>query len=239
MAKKQNGNNADKQSATILRARGVTKEYIDGERRLSVLGGVDIDVQEGEFVSIIGQSGSGKSTLLHILGALDRATAGDVQLGGFDYAKLSNADLAMLRSIQVGFVYQFHHLLPEFTALENVMIPGMIARVSPSHAAMRATELLTKVGLAERLHHRPTKLSGGEQQRVALARALMNNPAVILADEPTGNLDVQTSGEVLDFLIQITVGEGKSLVMVTHDPQISARANRCFQLTGGRLSEAG
>ena len=225
---KSNGN-------TLLRAEGVAKEYIDGERKLTVLSGVDLEVHEGEFISIVGQSGSGKSTLLHILGALDRSTAGTVKLNDMDYAKLSDAQLARLRSTKVGFVYQFHHLLPEFTALENVMLPGMIARGSQADVIARAEDLLRKVGLGERLTHRPTKLSGGEQQRVALARALLNSPSVILADEPTGNLDIKTSTEVLDFLISITVEEGRSLVMVTHDQEIASRADRCFRLQGGRL----
>ncbi len=220
---KSNGN-------TLLRAEGVAKEYIDGERKLTVLSGVDLEVHEGEFISIVGQSGSGKSTLLHILGALDRSTAGTVKLNDMDYAKLSDSQLARLRSTKVGFVYQFHHLLPEFTALENVMLPGMIARGSQADVIARAEDLLRKVGLGERLTHRPTKLSGGEQQRVALARALLNSPSVILADEPTGNLDIKTSTEVLDFLISITVEEGRSLVMVTHDQEIASRADRCFRL---------
>ena len=227
-----------KKKSVVLSAKSVTREYVDGERKLEVLKGVDLDVHEGEFVSIIGQSGSGKSTLLHLLGALDRCSSGSVRLKDQDYVGLSDAALAKVRTAQVGFVYQFHHLLPEFTALENVMLPGMIARGSQGAVAERAQALLGKVGLAERLDHRPAKLSGGEQQRVALARALMNNPAVVLADEPTGNLDAKTSAEVLEFLINITVNEGKSLVMVTHDQSIARRANRCFHLQSGKLSSA-
>ncbi|MCC6546802.1 ABC transporter ATP-binding protein [Candidatus Sumerlaeota bacterium] len=227
----------DKQKKPVLlSAQQVSREYVDGERKLEVLRGVDLDVHEGEFVSIIGQSGSGKSTLLHLLGALDRCSSGTVKLRDQDYAALSDAALAQVRTTHVGFVYQFHHLLPEFTALENVMLPGMIARGSQGTVADRARALLDRVGLSERLNHRPTKLSGGEQQRVALARALMNNPSVVLADEPTGNLDAKTSGEVLQFLTEITVMEGKSLVMVTHDQSIAKRANRCFHLQGGKLT---
>jgi len=221
----------------ILIAKGVQKEYLDGERRLTVLTGVDISISGGEFVSIIGQSGSGKSTLMHILGALDRQSAGTVSLGGQDYAKMSDRQLARLRSRQIGFVYQFHHLLPEFTALENVMMPGMISGEPTAEAAGRAEEMLRRVGLGQRLDHRPAKLSGGEQQRVALARALINNPTLVLADEPTGNLDTKTSAEVLEFMISITSAAGKSLVMVTHDEAIAKRADRQFTLTAGQLAE--
>jgi lipoprotein-releasing system ATP-binding protein len=203
-----------------------------------VLSGVNLEIHPGEFVSIIGQSGSGKSTLLHIIGALDKPTEGTVELLGQPYAQLSQKQLAAVRCRNVGFVYQFHHLLPEFTALENVLMPGLIDGRSQASAVERAMELLGKVGLAERLDHRPSKLSGGEQQRVAIARALLNDPAVVLADEPTGNLDTRTSGEVLQFLFDVTTGLGKSLVMVTHDNAIAARANRRFHLQDGVLSEA-
>ncbi|CAN5463315.1 lipoprotein-releasing ABC transporter ATP-binding protein LolD [soil metagenome] len=222
-------------SPPILTARGVEKEYIDGERKLRVLGGVDMDVRPGEFISIVGQSGSGKSTLLHILGALDRASSGTVKLADSDYSKMTDRQLARLRSKQVGFVYQFHHLLPEFTALENVFMPGMIARNAQAEIVPKAEELLRRVGLGERLDHRPAKLSGGEQQRVAIARAIINNPLLILADEPTGNLDSTTSGEVLDFLIEVTRNAGKSLLMVTHDQAIADRADQSFHLVGGML----
>jgi lipoprotein-releasing system ATP-binding protein len=216
-------------------AKGVRKEFVDGERRLTVLAGVDLTIAEGEFVSIVGQSGSGKSTLLHLLGALDRPSSGTVVLAGQDVATQSDRALARLRSRHIGFVYQFHHLLPEFTALENVLMPGLIAGTAQKNALERATHLLEKVGLSERLHHRPSKLSGGEQQRVAIARALLNDPMVILADEPTGNLDAKTAGEVLDFLLSMTARAGKSLVMVTHDVEIAARANRTFHLRNGKF----
>ncbi len=219
----------------ILCASKVSKEYVDGERRLEVLKEVDLTFYEGEFVAIIGQSGSGKSTLLHILGGLDAPTEGTVQLHGVELSKVGDRQLASIRSQNIGFVYQFHHLLPEFTALENVLLPGMIAKRPMADSLARAEELLREVGLAERMDHRPTKLSGGEQQRVAIARALVNDPAVILADEPTGNLDTTTSGEVLNFLITTTVQTGKCLVMVTHDNSIARRADRCFRLEGGKL----
>lgn len=225
-------------SQPTLEARGVAREYLDGERRLRVLDGVDMEVREGEFISIVGQSGSGKSTLLHLLGALDRASEGSVCMKGQDYAKMTDRQLARLRSDQIGFIYQFHHLLPEFTALENVLIPGMIQRRPQPDVVRRAEELLRSVGLEDRMTHRPTRLSGGEQQRVALARALQNNPAVVLADEPTGNLDAETSRDVLEFLIKMTTGQGRSLVMVTHDASIAARADRCLALTRGRLDQA-
>ena len=222
-------------SKAVLTATGLMKEYIDGERKLRVLNGVDLQVMGGEFLSIIGQSGSGKSTLLHLLGALDRPTEGSVVLNGLDYASLSDRKLAALRSQEVGFIFQFHHLLPEFTALENVIMPGMIARRPQPDVVRRAEELLLRVGLKERMNHRPSKLSGGEQQRVAVARALLNNPTLVLADEPTGNLDAETSREVLELLIEITKGAGKSLVMVTHDLAIAAKADRALTLKQGRL----
>ncbi|MDK2972961.1 MAG: lipoprotein-releasing system ATP-binding protein [Candidatus Sumerlaeota bacterium] len=223
-------------NGAVLRASGVRKSYRDGDRTLEVLRGLDFELHAGEFVAIIGQSGSGKSTLLHILGALDRVTTGTVALNGRDYATLSAAQLDKVRATQIGFIYQFHHLLPEFSALENTFIPGMIQRRPTPALIARATSLLERVGLGERLGHRPVKLSGGEQQRVALARALMNDPAVVLADEPTGDLDQKTGQEVLDFVLSQTAGEGKSLVIVTHDPAIAARANRVYTLENGRLN---
>mgnify|MGYP000119329646 CR=1 FL=1 len=222
----------------VLQVQGVSKDYIDGERKLRVLTDLDLIVDRAEFVAIIGQSGSGKSTLMHLIGALDRPTSGKVLLDGQNYATLSDRELARLRSRSIGFVYQFHHLLPEFTALENVLLPAMIARVAQAEAVRMAEELLSRVGLAQRLDHRPTKLSGGEQQRVAVVRAVINNPSLILADEPTGNLDTGTAADVLQFLIDITKGSGRTLVMVTHDPGIAKRADRVFKLESGRLKTA-
>lgn len=227
---------AQKKAGRVLAGEKISKEYIDGPRRLRVLSGVDFTVDAGEFVSIVGQSGSGKSTLLHILGGLDRPTSGRVFLGENDYSALSDRALAHLRSRRIGFIYQFHHLLPEFTALENVVLPGLIARGTRGEVVHRAEGILRRVGLGERLHHRPSKLSGGEQQRVALARALLNDPLIVFADEPTGNLDNQTSAEALDYLIETTTQEGKALVMVTHDSSIAARADRRFQLANGKIS---
>lgn len=221
----------------VLEARKVRKVYRDGERTLEVLTGTDFRIHSSEYVAIVGQSGSGKSTLLHLLGALDRATSGDILLDGTNYAGLSVQALAHVRSEKIGFIYQFHHLLPEFSALENVFIPGMIRRQATPALIQRATHLLENVGLGKRLHHRPTKLSGGEQQRVALARAIMNDPLIVLADEPTGDLDQKTGREVLDFVLGQTVGLGKSLVIVTHDLEIAARAQRVYHLENGRLRE--
>lgn len=219
----------------ILQAQGLKKEYLDGTRKLTVLDGTDLTVRSGEFISIVGHSGSGKSTLLHLLGTLDRPTSGTITLNGEDYSQMSDRNLATLRSKEIGFVYQFHHLLPEFTALENILLPGLIARAPQAATVAKAEALLARVGLTDRKDHRPTKLSGGEQQRVALARALLNSPSLVLADEPTGNLDSKTAGEVLEFLIKITTEEGKSLVMVTHDEEIAQRANHHFLLEDGRL----
>ena len=227
------------ENAAVLVAKGVHKSYRDGERTLEVLTGVDLSVKPGEFISIMGQSGSGKSTLLHVLGALDAPTKGEVLLSGRNYKSLGSSQAARLRSAEVGFIFQFHHLLPEFTALENVLIPGMIQRRPTGWLIDRATQLLRSVGLGERLLHVPSKLSGGEQQRVALARSIMNDPKVVLADEPTGDLDQKTGQQVMDFILKQTVGQGRSLVMATHDPGIAGRANRCYRLDAGRLSPAG
>ena len=229
---------AEKSGETILSASNVSREYIDGERKLRVLQGIDLEIREGEFVGIVGQSGSGKSTLLHLLGALDRPSTGKVLLRGHDLSTLSDRRLADLRSREVGFVFQFHHLLHEFTALENVLMPGMIARRPQPEVVARAQELLHRVGLSERLHHRPSKLSGGEQQRVAVARALFSNPSIVFADEPTGNLDAQTGREVLELMIEITAKAGKALVMVTHDMDLARRADRLMTLRGGVLETA-
>lgn len=219
----------------LLEAKELGRVYIDGERRLAVLQDVSLKLHDGEFLSIVGHSGSGKSTLLHLLGALDKPTTGTVTLRDKSYAKLSDRDLARLRSTNIGFVFQFHHLLPEFTALENVMMPGMISGLTQGEIVGKAEGLLRSVGLGQRMDHRPTKLSGGEQQRVAIARALLNDPAVVLADEPTGNLDARTSGEVLEFLVGVTRDAGKSLVMVTHDLGIAAKADDSKTLKEGRL----
>jgi lipoprotein-releasing system ATP-binding protein len=219
-----------------LRARGLRKHYVGGDgSRLLVLDGVDLDVARGEAVSIVGQSGSGKSTLLHVLGALDHADQGEVRLGGRPVAGLGDEALAQLRARSIGFVFQFHHLLREFTALENVAMPQRILGVARRDADARARELLAAVGLEARLHHKPAQLSGGEQQRVAVARALSNRPAVLLADEPTGNLDPPTAERLHDLLFRVCADEGAALVLVTHDLALAARAARVLRLQGGHL----
>ena len=222
-----------------LSARGVHKHYVGGDGgRICVLDGVDLDVHRGESVSVIGQSGTGKSTLLHVLGALDLPESGEVRVGGQSVGKMSEDALALLRNRNVGFVFQFHHLLREFTALENVMMPQQIAGVSKRAARDRARELLEAVGLSPRLDHTPARLSGGEQQRVAVARALANRPLILLADEPSGNLDPETSERLHDMLFRVSEEEGAAMVLVTHDLGLAARAGRVLRLHGGHLVAA-
>jgi lipoprotein-releasing system ATP-binding protein len=221
-------------------ARGVRKSYVGGDgTRLQVLDGVDLQVRPGEMVSVIGQSGSGKSTLLHVLGALDHADAGEVGIGGRRIADLKEEALAELRSRSVGFVFQFHHLLREFTALENVMMPQLIAGTPERDARRRAEELLGLIGLTARASHKPAQLSGGEQQRVAVARALANRPLAVLADEPSGNLDPETSERLHDLLFAVCREEGAAMVLVTHDLALAARADRVLRLHGGQLVAVG
>lgn len=219
----------------ILKAENVEKHYRDGERLLKVLRGASLEVYAGEIVSIVGASGSGKSTLLHLLGALDRATSGTILFRGRDYSTMSNAELAALRNRSIGFIFQFHHLLSEFSARENVIIPGLIAGRPQDELTALADRRLSELGLSDRLHHRPAKLSGGEQQRVALARALINDPDLVLADEPTGNLDAESAATVIDLLWNNVRDNHRALVIVTHDPEIARRADRCLRLRDGRL----
>ena len=202
---------------------------------LEVLQGVDLTIEAGDSVAIVGASGSGKSTLLHLLGALDRPTAGDVILGGQRVADLDDQALAALRNRYVGFVFQFHHLLRDFTALENVMIPQLVAGTPREAAEERARELLDQVGLIPRASHRPRKLSGGEQQRVAVARALANDPPLLLADEPSGNLDAAASERLHDLLFELLEGHRSALVVVTHSAELAGRARRTLRLEAGRL----
>lgn len=202
---------------------------------IHVLRGVDLTVARGETIAVVGPSGSGKSTLLHILGGLDLPTAGQVALGGRELGNMPDTELAELRNRFVGFVFQFHHLLRDFTALENVMMPLWIAGMAEAPAADRARALLEQVGLAERLHHRPSKLSGGEQQRVAVARALAAEPPVLLADEPSGNLDIDTSERLHDALFELVGSHGTALVVVTHNPSLARRTDRILSLEGGIL----
>ena len=222
----------------VVEASGLVKEFQGGDGGIiRVLDDVALTVRRGEMVAIVGASGAGKSTLLHLLGALERPSAGRVRLLGQDVSFLADPALDALRNRAVGFVFQFHHLLREFSALENVMMPLRIAGASPARARSRAAELLARVGLSARLHHRPSALSGGEQQRTAVARALAAEPALLLADEPTGNLDQQTAEPLHDLFAQLAREQTLGLVVVTHNPALAARADRSLLLEGGRLQD--
>ena len=218
-----------------VRAAGLTKTYQDGVRRVEVLKGIDLAVEPGEMVAVVGPSGSGKSTLLHLLGALDRPDAGAVAIGGRSLAGLSGARLAGFRNRTIGFVFQFHQLLPDFTALENVMLPGRIAGLEPPRVLERARGLLVEVGLERRLEHFPSELSGGERQRVALCRALALEPPLLLADEPTGNLDPESGETVFELLLSLQERHRTTGVLVTHNPEIARRCTRTLRLDGGVL----
>ena len=224
----------------LLEARGIRKVFAGGDGRpLEVLRGVDLDVHRGELIAVVGASGAGKSTLLHLLGALDRPTAGDVWLEGSRYADLGPQGLAETRNRKLGFVFQFHHLLREFTALENVKMPLLIGGVSEREARSRAEERLSAVGLAGRMTHRPAELSGGEQQRCAVARALVHDPSLVLADEPSGNLDHTSSEHLHELLFRLAREFETAIVIVTHNRQLAARADRILWLEDGRLVAVG
>ena len=219
----------------LLEAKDLKKTYTLGKRFLQVLRGVDISVRRGEFMALRGASGAGKSTLLHLLGGLDAPSAGSIWFAGQDLATLSERELAWFRNVKVGLIFQSYHILPELDALENVCLPARIARVDARDAEKRGRDLLTRVGLGARMDHKPYELSGGEQQRVAVARSLINAPELILADEPTGNLDSRTGQEIIELLCALRDERKTTLIIATHDAQIAARAPRVIELVDGQI----
>ena len=221
----------------VLKCDNVSKSYKDGQLNVNVLNQLRLEVLEGQSVSIIGSSGSGKSTLMHILGGLDKPTSGSVVLMGQDLSQLGQKQLGLLRNQYLGFVYQFHHLLPEFSALENVMMPLLIGKMKKAEAEQRAVEMLEKAGLKKRIQHRPSELSGGERQRAAIARALVTRPKCLLADEPTGNLDRKNAQNVLGMMLDLKSELNTSLIVVTHDDELAVRFERVMLMHDGRLEE--
>jgi lipoprotein-releasing system ATP-binding protein len=230
----QDVKNSDSENHVCIKAVELSKSYLSGQEELQVLRGVDLTVKTGEFITIVGVSGSGKTTLLNLLSALDRPTYGTVLYRDQDIFKLNDIDLAKFRNKEIGLVFQFHHLLPEFTAIENVMMPTMIAGKNKIESLNSARNILQIVGLEGREHHRPTELSGGEQQRVAVARALINNPKVVLADEPTGNLDRKTGEAIHDLLYKLNEEMDLTFIIVTHNESLAQRSDRIIRLTDGK-----
>ena len=223
-------------NGALLEARDVRKSYVLGKRTLDVLRGVSVAIQRSEFAALRGASGAGKSTLLHLLGGLDSPNAGDIWFGGQNLSRMAQETRSRWRNEKVGFIFQAYHLLPELDALENVCLPARMSRMPAAQAEARGKDLLTRVGLAERFEHKPAELSGGEQQRVAIARALINSPELIIADEPTGNLDSKTGDEIMDLLLALRSERNTTLVIATHDERIAARAPKVFQLVDGQLA---
>jgi len=221
----------------LFSARSLAKAYTIGKRTLEVLRGVNLEVARGEFLALRGASGAGKSTLLHLIGGLDTPNSGEIRFAGQNLAAFSERELTEFRNHRVGFIFQAYHLLPELTALENVCLPARVARVPAARAVARGRELLNQVGLAERLEHKPFELSGGEQQRVAIARALINEPDLLLADEPTGNLDSRNGGEILELLKGLRANRLTTLVIATHDAHVAANAPRVIELVDGRIQQ--
>src|SRR5882762_6610981 len=224
-------------SEPLLSGCGIHKTYILGQRSLTVLRGVDVEMTRGDFLALRGASGAGKSTLLHLLGGLDSLSQGEIRLAGRNLATLSRRELARLRNKEVGFIFQAYYLLPELDALENVCLPARMARTPPGQAEARGRDLLARVGLKERMDHKPYELSGGEQQRVAIARAMINEPDLILADEPTGNLDSHTGEEIINLLCSLREERKMTLVMATHDSRLAARAPKVIELVDGQIQK--
>ena len=226
-------------SSVVLEVRGLSKSFSDGELQVDVLKNVNLQISAQEKVAIVGASGSGKSTLLHLLGGLDAATSGEVVLCGQDLNKVSDKHRGELRNRYLGFIYQFHHLLPEFTALENVCMPLLVRDSTVSEVKQQAKDMLARVGLANRMHHKPSELSGGERQRVAIARALITQPKIILADEPTGNLDSKTAANVTEIMMELNAELHTAIILVTHDMSVAAKMHSLYELQDGELAKNG
>jgi len=221
----------------VLRCMDVQRSFVQGPTQIDVLANIDLVIGRGERIAIVGASGAGKSTLLHLMGGLDRPSSGVVELVGIDLATQNEHQLAKLRNQSLGFVYQFHHLLPEFSALENVAMPLLIGGVGAASAAQAAASMLERVGLGHRLGHKPGEMSGGERQRTAVARAMVHQPKCLLADEPTGNLDEANSNQIYDLMLELNAADNTALVVVTHDRALAQRMDRCLEMANGRLQE--